>query len=131
VSITDDRSQVTLSLNDFRSTAKFKWPETVNYYRISLLIFVLADVTRNETEGRYTYVGWPARMGREWSVSEWLHVDNIPIDVQLSAAFKEGQLPIEQSTVVVSMGLEFATAMQNDSPYVVKGIGTAGILACL
>lgn len=131
VTITDDRSRVTLSLNDFRSTAKFKWPETVNYYRITLLIFVLADVARNETEGRYTPVGWPVSRGKEWSVSEWLHVDIIPIDIQLSAAFKAGQLPIEQSTVVVCMGLEFATAIQNNSPYVVKGIGTAGILACL
>ena len=64
-------------------------------------------------------------------MSKWLHVDNIPINFQLSAAFKERQLPIEQSTVVVSMGLEFATAMQNNSPYVVKGIGTCVIVACL
>ena len=131
VCITDDRSQVTLSLNDFRSASKFKWPEAVHYYRISLLIFVLADVTWNETWDRYTYVNWPARMGQKWSVSEWLHVDNVSIDFQLSAAFREGQLPGAKSTVVVVMGLEFASAMQNNSPYVVKGIGTAGVVVCL
>jgi hypothetical protein len=131
VSITDDRSQVTLKLSDFRSASKFKWPDAVNYYRISLLIIVLPDVVWNKTEGRYTYVNWPAPLGQKLSVSEWMSVNNVPIDFEISAAFKEGHLPGAKSTVVVLMGLEFATAMQNNSPYVVKGIGTAAVVACL
>ena len=131
VTITDDRSEVTLSLREFRSASKFKWPDAVNYYRISLLIFVLADVEWSKTWERYAYVGWPARMGQNCSVCEWYNVNNFPFDFEISAAFRKDQLPKEKSTIVVVMGLEFATAMQNDSPYVVKVIGIAGIVACL
>ena len=52
------------------------------------------------------------------------------INFKISTALREDQLPGEKSIVVVLMGLEFASAMQNNSPYVLKSIGTAGIVAC-
>jgi hypothetical protein len=130
VSITDDRRVVTLTMNDFKSFQKFKWTEEVRYYRVYLNIFTLPDVEWDEGHRQYFPVYPSKEMGDETSVSNWMSVSTDYIDFQISASFDENSLPKEKTTVMVSMGFEFASAFQYGSPYIVKGNGTAAIVGC-
>ena len=62
--------------------------------------------------------------------SEWFPVLSTAKDILLSAAFREDQQIPENSTVVTVIGLEFASAFDNGTYYVVKDHGTATILEC-
>ena len=131
LSITEDRREVTLKLNNFISDSKFKWPETVRYFRVFLEIFELPDLAWNEDYGEYDPFYFTMSKGKAVTVSDWMHVITDPIDFQQSVAFKENEMPREKSAVVVVMGLEFASGMDWGTPYVVKGHGTAAVVACL
>jgi hypothetical protein len=130
VSITDDRRVVTIMMNNFKSFKKFKWTEDVGYYRVYLSLFELPDVEWNEGYRQYFPVYSTTTLNEVLSVSDWIPVRSIPIDFQISADFGENWLPREKSTVLVSMGFEFASDMQHNTPYVVKGNGTAAIVGC-
>ena len=131
VTITEDRRLVTLRMKDFRSASSFKWPDPVGYYRVFLLIFELPDLAWDKAWNQYNPFFKSMAVGRKTIVSDWISVNNEPIDFELSAAFDENQLPRDKSTVVVVMGVEFASAFDYGSPYVVKDHGTATVLACL
>lgn len=131
ISITDDRRVVMLKLNNFISHLKFKWPERVFYYRVYLTIFELPDIEWYKIGERYISV-YPANsLGNKTTVSEWIRVSTDAIDFQITAAFDEGHLPREKTTVLVAMGLEFASDIQYDTPFVVRDHGTMSIVACL
>jgi hypothetical protein len=130
ISITDDRREVTLKLTNFISHLKFKWNETVSYYRIYLTIFELSDVEWNESEKAF-YPVYPGNfLNTKTIVSDWIAVSTDPIDFQISTSFDQNALPREKTTVVVSVGFEFATAIQHNTPYVVKDNGTMAIMGC-
>jgi hypothetical protein len=130
LSITEDRREVTLKLNDFISKSKFNWPETVGYFRVFLEIFELPDLVWDEDQEEYNPYYFTMSKGKAVTVSDWMHVITDPIDFQQSVAFKEDELPREKSAVVVVMGLEFASGMDWGTPYVVKDHGTAAVVAC-
>jgi len=130
VTISEDRRVVTLKLTGFRSYARFKWPEKVGYYRIFLLIFTLPDIEYHVLHKAYEPVYSKQEMGQVTVVSEWIETSVDPIDYEMSVAFPENQLPKEKSVVVVVMGLEFAYAMDYNTPYVVKDQGAAGVIGC-
>ena len=130
ISIADDRSMVTLSMNNFISYSKFKWPERIFYYRVYLTIVELPDVEWYEGYRKYFPVYLPFALTYKTSVSEWLLVSTFPIDFQITASFNQNALPREKTTVMVAMGLEFASGMQYHTPYVVKDHGTMAILRC-
>lgn len=131
ISITDDRRLVMLKLNNFTSHLKFKWPERVFYYRVYLTIFELPDIVWDKIGERYISV-YPANsLGHKTTVSEWIGVSTDAIDFQIMAAFDETHLPREKTTVIVAMGLEFASDIQHNTPFVVRDHGTMSIVACL
>lgn len=130
ISITEDRREVTLQLNNFLSHLKFKWPDRVTDYRIYLTIFELPDIQWDEFGRKYIPVYEPHSLVNKTTVSEWVKVSTDPIDFQTTATFDKDHLPRERSTVVVAMGLEFASYMQYNTPYVVKDHGTMAILRC-
>jgi len=130
VSITEDRREVTLELNNFRSYSKFNWPEPVSDYRVYLTIFELPDLEWNEGGKEYRPVYPTIGLANKTTVSDWLTVSTDPIDFQIKATFDEDKLPREKSTVIVSMGLEFASGMQHNTPFVVRDHGTTMIVAC-
>jgi hypothetical protein len=130
ISITEDRREVTLELNNFRSHLKFKWPERVFYYRVYLTIFELPDFEWDEIGKIYRLVYPKISLANKTTVSDWINVSTDTIDFQIKAAFDEGHLPRERTTVVVSMGLEFASGMQHNTAFVVRDHGTTMIVAC-
>ena len=130
VSITDDRREVTLGLKNFRSHLMFKWPERVFDYRVYLTIFELPDFEWNPIAKDYLSVYPSVTLANKTTISDWINVSTTPIDFEIKAAFDEEKLPREKTTVVVSMGLEFASGMQHNTAFVVRDHGTAMIVAC-
>ena len=131
LSASEDRREVTLKLTNFKSKGKFKWPEKVGHYRIFLLIFVLKDLVWDPDREQYDPSYQGQRLVKSFVISEWFPVLSTTKDIQLSAAFREDQQLPENSTVVAVMGLEFASAYDNGTYYVVRDHGTAAIVGCL
>ena len=130
ISITDDRREVTLRLTDFISYQKFKCNERVSDYRVYLTILELPDVEWSESEKGF-YPVYPSKfLNTKTIVSDWIAVSTDPINFELSASFDQNALPREKTTVVVSVGFEFATTIQYNTPYIVKDYGTMAIMGC-
>ena len=130
ISITEDRSEVTLRLDNFISNSKFKWPERISYYKIYLTIVELQDVEWDEDHRCYFPVYLNSKLRNKTNVSDWLSVSSDPVDFQITASFDQNALPREKTTVLVVIGLEFASGMQYNTSYVVKDHGTMAILKC-
>ncbi|NWJ51623.1 MAG: hypothetical protein HXX14_12230 [Bacteroidetes bacterium] len=130
LSITDDRSEVTLALNNFISKNKFSWPEHIGNYRIYLNISVVPDVIWNENRGIYETVYTPFNPMGTTKVSEWMSINTEPVDISVIAKFPFDFKPKEKSIVIATMGIEFASAIEYGCPYVVKDRGTTAILGC-
>ena len=128
--ISEDRSTVTFKLTDFISFGKFKWSEGIQYYRIYIVIFELPDVEWSEKDKKYLPVYPFETLGRKTVVSEWIQVGTDPRNIVIPVAFDANHQPREKTTVMVSAGLEFASEIQYDTPYVVKDHGTCAILGC-
>ena len=128
--ISEDRSTITFKLTNFISAGKFKWSEGIQYYRIYIVIFELPDVEWSENDKKYLPVYLFDTLGRKTVVSEWIQVGTDPKNIVIPVAFDANQLPREKTTVMVSVGFEFANGIQFNTPYVVKDHGTCAILGC-
>jgi len=131
ISITEDRSEVTLCLNNFISNGAFKWQERISYYRVYLTIVELQDIVWDAVHKSYLPVYLPFSLRKKTNVSDWILVSCDPVDFLITASFDQNALPREKTTVLVAMGLEFASGMQYNTPYVVKDHGTMAIIGCL
>lgn len=130
VSISEDRRVVTLKLNNFRSFFKFKWAESVQYYRLYLTIFELPDIEWDEFTVKFRSKYPIVSLATVTTVSEWIAARTSPSDIQIAAAFLEGYLPREGTTIVAVMGVELASGKLHDTPMIVKDHGTMVILDC-
>lgn len=130
LTITDDRNEVTLTLNDFLSHKKFSWPETISLFRIYLNIFLLPDLEWCDSIKQYIPVYQTFARKEITSVSNWMSMNSDLTDIRIAAKFENDFVPDDRSIVVVTMGLEFASTMLNGSPYIVKDCGTTMVLGC-
>jgi hypothetical protein len=87
ISITGDRSKVTLSMNNFISNSKFKWPERITYYRVYLTIVEIQDVEWDEGHRCYFPVYLNSKSRKKTTVSDWLLINCLPVDFQITASF--------------------------------------------
>lgn len=130
ISITEDRREVAIRLTNFISKLRLRWPERITYYRIFLNIFELPDVEWDPEHRRFWQVYPSESLGKKTTVSEWKNLIVDPIDFEISASFDAQYMSKENAVVVVTMGFEFATGIQFNTPYVVKDHGTCAILGC-
>ena len=130
VSITDDRREVTVRFTNFISIVKLKWPERIMNYRVYLNIFELPGVEWDVKHRQFWPVYPAASLGNKTKVSEWMRIVTDPIDFEISAAFDAVYLSKQKTTVVVTLGFEFANGIQYNTPYVVTDHGTCAILGC-
>jgi hypothetical protein len=79
---------------------------------------------------KYSTVYTPISKTGLTSVTNWMSIIMPPLDIQLVTRFQEGLVPREKTTVIAAMGVEFASAIQYDTPLVVKDCGTMAILGC-
>jgi hypothetical protein len=95
-----------------------------------LNIFELPDVEWNVKDRRFWPVYPSTSLGNKTTVSERMRIITDPIDFEISAAFNANCLSKEKTTVVVTLGFEFANGIQYNTPYVVTDHGTCAILGC-
>jgi hypothetical protein len=131
LSVTDDRNEVTLALNNFISRTAFSWPETIRDYRVYFSISVVPDYEWHEPVRAYEPVYFPFSDEAKTIISEWQLVSYTPTDIQMSLKFDDGFIPQERSIVIVALGFEFATMIENGSPYIVKDHGSMAIIGCV
>ena len=130
ITISDDRGTVTFTLTAFSSVGKFKWTESILYYRIYIVINELPDIEWNVKNKVYEPVYLYDLLGRKTVVSEWMRVSSESLDIVIPVAFDANHMPREKTTVMVSVGFELASEIQFDTPYIVKDHGTCAILGC-
>jgi len=130
VSITNDRREVTLTLDDFTSWKKFLWTERVYYYRIYLSISEIPDVTWNKKKNRFEPFYTDTARSRKTVVSEWLSVSTDPIDFKLVASLAEDYQLRDQTMILVSMGVELAASVLYNTHCILPGNGTMAIVGC-
>ena len=130
ISVTEDRREVTVRLTNFISKSRLKWPERVMNYRVYVNIFELPDVEWDPVPRRFWPICPSESLGNKTAVSEWKLIKTDPIDFEISASFDAKYLSKEKAVVVVTMGFEFASGIQFDTPYIVKDHGTCAILGC-
>lgn len=130
ITITGDRNEVTFKLSNFIAFGKFKWAVEVHYYRIYVLIYELPDIEWDVINKAYSPVYPSESLGKKTVVNDWKRVSTLSENIVIPVAFDDHHLPKEKSTVMVSVGFEFASAMLYNTPYVVKDNGTCAILGC-
>ena len=131
LSATDDRSEVTLALNSFNPKTAFTWPETIRDYRVYLSISVVPDFEWQEYTRCYEPAYFPFSNRRKTIISEWKSISYYPTDILMSLKFDNDFVPQERSIVIVALGFEFATMIENGSPYIVKDHGSMAIIGCV
>lgn len=125
------RKEITLSIQNLVSWFEISWPQPFEWYRITLVIAQQPDYLWNPAFKIYN-PAYPLLHDRSISVrSEWLKRSQRSVDIVLAASFRDTELPPDDVSVVVAMGVELASSMVGDSYAVSPGNGTMAIVACL
>jgi hypothetical protein len=131
VTTNDVRTTVTVELPGFLPCRDFNWKEKSTLYRFTLLIAQLSDYTGDAETKTYgpQYFGLEGRSVA--CFGEWLGKDTEVTDISMTASFKEGHIPPADATVLVGLGIEFASTHTGRAIYAEKGDGTMALVACL
>jgi len=125
------RTSVTVNLTQFYSLRELIWRNGFTYYRFAMTIAQLSDYVCDPVSKQYA----PAHEGLEQRkvvvFSEWIRKGAEPEDISLSAAFLPVQVPPSDATVMVGLGVEFATNPSGNSYYSAKGDRTMKLVDCL
>lgn len=126
-----ERKIITLTIQDFNSYHELIWPRLFEYYRITLVIGQLPDYLWKDEFEIYD-PAYPLLYDRSITVrSEWLKRSRDGVGIALLASFRDTELPADDVSVVVAMGVELASNMVGDSFSASSGNGTMAIVACL
>ena len=124
------RKNITLNLSQFYPWYELGWTATYSCYRFTLAVAQLSDYTFVEEDGGYG----PAHFGLETKkatvYSDWLMRNTDATDVSLTASFADDAIPPDDATVMVAVGIEFATRLSGDSISSGPRDGTMALVAC-
>ena len=129
LSISDDRKEVTLNLKNFKSRYQLKWTEFIKQYRVYLSINEVSDI-RWDSHERYCSTQYGSSLYENTTISEWYDTSSDETELRLSVSFPENYVAKESTTVVVTMGLEFASSGNGKTVITVKDRGTCAIVGC-
>jgi hypothetical protein len=125
------RMSVTVNLTQFYPLRELIWRNKYDSYRFAMTIAQLSDYVYDPLSKKYA----PKHAGLENSrvvvFSKWYGKGPMPEDISLSAAFPPGQVPPADATVMVGLGVEFATNPSGHSLYSAKGDRTMKLVDCL
>jgi len=125
------RMSITVNLTQFYSLRELVFRKGFSSYRFAMTIAQLSDYVYDPVNKEYA----PKHAGLEnRSVvvfSEWYRKSANPEDISLSAAFPAELVPPADATVMVGLGVEFATNLSGNSYYSAKGDRTMKLVDCL
>jgi hypothetical protein len=126
-----ERKRISLTIPEFCSFQEFGWRKSFSCYRFTLVIAQLSDYVWDEEWHTFN----PAhRDVEDSSVSvrtEWILKSTDLVDISLTASFSEETIPVKDVTVLVALGVEFASKLSGDTISSAPGDGTMALVACL
>ena len=127
----DKRQSVTVNLPQFYPRGELIWRNPYSLYRLTVTIAQLSDYKWVELHGNYemTHPGLGAKKVTVYS--DWMAPGTETIDLSLTASFADQAIPPSGATVMVGLGIEFATKLSNHSVSWTKGDGTMALIDCL
>jgi len=130
VSLSPDKKTVTMNIPEFVTSRDAHWGNKFYAVRIYLVIAQQADVAWNPDIKDYAPVVPDLDLLTRYSVSDWMVRNSVPVDVNLEASFVKPALTMPGSSVLVAMGVEFATTTYMGQPYVTPRCGSMAIVEC-
>jgi hypothetical protein len=127
----DERQAVIVNLTQFYPLQELIWKTQFFRYRFTLSITQLSDY--NWVEPHRAYEPAHAKLyNRSKTVyTDWLDRFTEAVDISLTASFKDNEIPAEDTTVLVALGIEFAMQLSNNTLTWNKGDGTMAIIAAM
>jgi hypothetical protein len=127
----DKRQSVTVNLPQFYPRGELIWRKPYSLYRLTLNVAQISDYVWVELHRAYemTPPGFDAKSVTVYS--DWMAPGTETIDLSLTASFADQFIPSSGSTVMVGVGIEFATKLSNHSISWTKGDGTMALIDCL
>ena len=122
------RKTITLTTPDFNAFYELAWPRPFEWYRITLVIGQQPDYLWKNEFGVYD-PAYPLLHDRSIVVrSEWMKRSRTNCNIELTASFRDPELPPDDVLVFAAMGVEVANNMFDDTDS--KGNGTMAIVGC-
>lgn len=125
------RKTITLNLPQFYPQYELGWAEKYSCYRFTLAIAQLSDYTYVEEDGDYGPAHFGLNAKKATVISEWLMHDTNAADISLTASFADDAIPPDDATVMIALGIEFATRLSGNAISSGPRDGTMALVACL
>ena len=127
----DERQSVIVSIPQFYPYRELMWKKKFDYYRITVTIAQIPDYSWVKVKKVYEKSNADLDKRHVTVYSDWLQPGTGIKDFSLSASFADDAIPPEDATVLVVVGIEFATMPSKNTISWSKGDGTMKILDCL
>jgi hypothetical protein len=127
----DERQTIIVNLTQFFPKQELIWGKPFFRYRFTLSIVPLSDYIWVDLHRAYEPAHPELENQRKTVFTDWLDRFTEAVDISLTASFKDNEIPAEDTTVLVALGIEFATELSNKTISWNKGDGTMAIIATL
>jgi hypothetical protein len=127
----ETRMSVTVNLLQLFARRELIWRNGFTDYRFALTIVQLSDYICYADPKKNDPAHPDLQDTRKVVFSEWIHKTVDPVDISLSLSFDENETPPSDATVLVALGIEFASNPSGYSLYSAKGDRTMALVACL
>ena len=131
VILDDERQTFIVNLAQFFPKQELVWGKQFFYYRFTLSITQLSDYNWVEAHRAHEAAHAKLHNSRKTVYTDWLDRYTEAVDISLTASFKDNEILAEDTTVLVALGVEFATELSNKTISWNKGDGTMAIIASL
>jgi len=130
VTLSPDNKTVTMNIPGFVTSRDVYWVKKFYAVRIYLVIVQQADFAWNPDIEAYGPVVPDLDLLSRYSVTDWMVRNSVPVDVNLEASFAQPAFTLPGTSVLVAMGVEFATNVNMGQPYVTSRCGSMAIVEC-
>ena len=130
--VSDDvRQTVIINMPRFSSFSELNWGKRYFFYRFTLTIGQLSDYIWVEEKNAFEPAHENLEDTRISVRTEWLSNNTDFTDISLIASFKDEAIPADDVTVLVALGIEFASKLGDSTLSAISGDGTMALVACL
>jgi hypothetical protein len=129
IDLSSDKKTVTVSIPGFIPSKDINWGLQFGYFRFYLVAAQVSDMQVNPGDGKYEPVVERLETLSVCTVGDWLPRNSLPVDVLLQTNFEQPALTSPGTVVVVALGVELSTSLQQGQPYAAPRSGSMGIIA--
>jgi hypothetical protein len=127
----DERQTVIVNLAQFLPLQELVWKNQFFRYRFTLSITQLSDYNWVSLHKAHEPAHAKLFNTQKTVYTDWLSHFTDAVDISLKASFKDSEIPADDATVLVALGIEFGSELSNNTIFWTKGDGTMAIIAAL